>query len=225
MTITPCDTLIFDLDGTLVNSAPDLAYALNQVLRADGRDVLSVEDVAGMVGDGVAKLVERGYDATGGPAIDPVGILSAFHEIYLNSASNLTKLYPGVLSTLQILRRDGYRMGLCTNKPIAPTNALLNALNLIDFFDTVAGGDSFPVRKPDPGHVNGVLELLGSTAQNAIMIGDSKTDVAAANNAGVAVIAVSYGYPRCPIEELGADIIIDSFDAVPAAVATICETK
>ena len=225
MTITPCDTLIFDLDGTLVDSAPDLAYALNQVLRADGRDVLSVEDVAGMVGDGVAKLVERGYDATGGPAIDPVGILSAFHEIYLNSASNLTKLYPGVLSTLQILRRDGYRMGLCTNKPIAPTNALLNALNLTDFFDTVAGGDSFPVRKPDPGHVNGVLELLGSTAQNAIMIGDSKTDVAAANNAGVAVIAVSYGYPRCPIEELGADIIIDSFDAVPAAVATICETK
>jgi phosphoglycolate phosphatase len=224
MTISPCDTLIFDLDGTLVDSAPDLAYALNQVLRADGRNPLSVKDVAGMVGDGVAKLVERGFNATGGPAIDPEGLLSAFHAIYLNSASNLTKLYPGVLETLRTLRSDGYRMGLCTNKPIAPTNALLNALNLTEFFDAVAGGDSFPVRKPDPEHVNGVLTLLGSTAQNTIMIGDSKTDVAAAKNAGVAVIAVSYGYPRCPIEELDANIVIDSFDAVPAAIATICET-
>ncbi|MBL4720151.1 MAG: phosphoglycolate phosphatase [Alphaproteobacteria bacterium] len=217
----PCTTLIFDLDGTLVDSAPDLTDALNQVLTAQGRSALNVKDVAGMIGDGVAKLVERGFMATGGAPLNPAAALSTFQEIYLKGAANLTALYPTVLETLGMLRDDGYRMGLCTNKPIAPTRSLLKALDISGFFEVVAGGDSFPVRKPDPGHVNGVLDQLGSTRDNTIMIGDSKTDVAAAKSAGVTIIAVSYGYPRGPIEDLGADIIIDSFDAVPDAIATL----
>jgi phosphoglycolate phosphatase len=215
------DSLIFDLDGTLIDSAPDLANALNQVLAGAGRPSQSVEQVATMVGDGIAVLVERGFTATGGLPDDLPGAVEQFRAAYTHVASDRTIMYPGVLDTLTLLRTNGYRMAVCTNKPIAATNIVLRALDLTQFFDAVAGGDTFPTRKPDPGHVTGTLEMLGSSPKQTIMIGDSKNDVAAASKAGLSVVAVSYGYPRGPVDQLGADLIIDAFDAVPGAIAQL----
>lgn len=217
----PIDTLVFDLDGTLIDSAPDLANALNQVLAAADRSTLSVEQVAAMVGDGIAVLVERGFTATGGVPSDLPAAVERFRAAYTHVASDRTILYPGVIETLTLLRNDGYRMAVCTNKPIAATNIVLRALNLTQFFDAVAGGDTFPTRKPDPAHVTGTLNMLGSRAEQAIMIGDSTNDVVAATGAGVPVVAVSYGYRRAPADQLGADLVIDTFDAVPGAIARL----
>lgn len=221
MTNRNIDSLIFDLDGTLIDSAPDLANALNQVLAGAGRPSQSVEQVATMVGDGIAVLVERGFTATGGLPDDLPGAVEQFRAAYTHVASDRTIMYPGVLDTLTLLRTNGYRMAVCTNKPIAATNIVLRALDLTQFFDAVAGGDTFPTRKPDPGHVTGTLEMLGSSPKQTIMIGDSKNDVAAASKAGLSVVAVSYGYPRGPVDQLGADLIIDAFDAVPGAIAQL----
>jgi phosphoglycolate phosphatase len=144
-----------------------------------------------------------------------------FRNAYTHVASDRTIMYPGVMETLTLLRSEGYRMAVCTNKPIAATNIVLKALDLTQFFDAVTGGDTFPVRKPDPGHVIGTLELLGAGAASAIMIGDSINDVAAATDAGLAVVAVTYGYTRTPVHELGADLVIDAFDKFPAAIAKL----
>ena len=218
---SPVDTLVFDLDGTLIDSAPDLANALNQVLGAAGRPSLTVEQVASMVGDGIAVLVERGFTATGGVPDDLPVAVERFRAAYTHVASDRTIMYPGVLDTLTLLRNDGYRMAVCTNKPIAATNIVLRALDLKQFFDAVAGGDTFPTRKPDPGHVTGTLNMLGSSPEQSIMVGDSTTDVDAAKGAGLPVVAVSYGYRRAPADQLGADLVIDTFDAVPDAIARL----
>jgi phosphoglycolate phosphatase len=215
------DTIIFDLDGTLVDSAPDLANALNQVLTDADRPSLTVPQVAKMVGNGIAVLVERGFTATGGLPDDLPHKVEQFRSAYTHVASDRTIMYPGVIETLTLLRGEGYCMAVCTNKPIAATNIVLNALNLTHYFDAVSGGDTFAVRKPDPDHVLGTLEMLGSSAEHSVMIGDSINDVAAATGAGLAVVAVSYGYTRTPAHELGADLVIDTFDAFPAAIAEL----
>ena len=211
-------TLVFDLDGTLVHSAPDLAAALNRVLEETDRDTVSLHQVTQMIGDGVAKLVERGFDATGGAPEDLTHHLNRFHHHYNNAAADLTALYPGVMETLEKLASAGYRMALCTNKPAEPTAAVLKAFGLTSFFEAVAGGDTFPVRKPSPGHLLGTLEMMGANPKHAVMIGDSPNDVQAALNAEVPVVAVSYGYRRVPAEDMGADILIDHFGQLPAAL-------
>ena len=217
MTETPV-TLVFDLDGTLIHSAPDLAAALNEVLRGAGREAVTLEQVTQMIGDGVAKLVERGFAATGGPPGDPEQQLERFHHHYNNATADLTELYPGVSETLQGLAAAGYRMALCTNKPAQATAAVLDAFGLAKFFEAVAGGDTFPVRKPSPGHLLGLLSQMGVDPEHAVMIGDSPNDVQVALNAAVPVIAVSYGYRRVPAEEMGADILIEHFHQVPDAL-------
>ncbi len=171
-----------------------------------------------MIGDGVATLVERGFAATGGAPADPEHQLDRFHHHYNNATADLTVLYPGVLGTLHGLTEAGYRMALCTNKPAAPTAALLQAFGLSDFFEAVAGGDTFPVRKPSPRHLLGVLQEMEADPEHAVMIGDSPNDVQVALNAAVPAIAVSYGYRRVPAETMGADILIDHFHELPEAL-------
>mgnify|MGYP001161016501 FL=1 len=217
MTDTP-RTLVFDLDGTLINSAPDLTAALNKVLTEAAREPVTLHQVTQMIGDGVAKLVERGFAATGGAPGDPGHQLDRFHHHYNNATADLTELYPGVLETLHTLADAGHRMALCTNKPAEPTAAVLDAFGLANFFEAVAGGDTFPVRKPSPGHLLGLLQQMDADAEHAVMIGDSPNDVQVALNAAVPVIAVSYGYRRVPAEEMGADILIDHFQQVPKAL-------
>lgn len=213
--------LVFDLDGTLIDSAPDLHAAVNRLLAAEGRRMLDYAELVRMVGDGVAVLVWRAYEATGGlpDALDEA--VERYKALYGEALADKTVPFPGVIETLAALAEAGHRMAVCTNKPHRSSVEILEALDLMRYFDAVAGGDSLPVRKPDAGHLLGTLEMLGSTPDRAVMIGDSRNDVLVARNAGVPVIAVSYGYRREPIEALGADIVVDSFSEIPGALAAL----
>ncbi|MEX2618349.1 MAG: phosphoglycolate phosphatase [Alphaproteobacteria bacterium] len=211
-------TLVFDLDGTLVHSAPDLHAALNRTLNDAGRPDVTLEQVTRMIGDGVAALVARGFEASGGPAPDPDDAVSRFREYYSRDTVTLTTLYPGVLETLERLRETGHQMAVCTNKPAEPAMAVLDAFGLSGYFSAVTGGDTFAMRKPSPGHLLGTIAMMQADPEHAVMIGDSQNDVQVALNAAVPVIAVAYGYRRIPAEDLGADILIDRFDRVPEAL-------
>jgi phosphoglycolate phosphatase len=207
------DVLIFDLDGTLVDSAPDLHRCLNAVLAEQGRAPVSLADIRAMVGDGAAKLVERGFADTGAPC-DPAALpalVDRFLFHYTAGQHALTKAFPGVAETLTTLQARGCRLGICTNKPYGPTMDILEVLGLTRFFGAVTGGDSLPVRKPDPRHLLGTLEQLGASADAAVMVGDSANDVAVARAAGVPSVIVSYGYTKVPAADLGGDVLIDAF--------------
>lgn len=220
MTESPPE-LVFDLDGTLIDSVPDLHACINQLLDSEGRRLLEIPELTRMVGDGVPALVRRAYEATGGLPDDFEGRVQRYLELYGAALADKTVPYPGVVGTLERLQRLGHRMGVCTNKPYGPTMEILGALGLAQFFSAVAGGDTLPVRKPDAGHLLGLLEMLESGPDRAVMIGDSLNDIQVAINAGVRSIAVSYGYRRQPVDELGADIVIDSFSDIPEALAKL----
>lgn len=206
--------LVFDLDGTLVDSAPDLHRSLNAVLAESGRRTVALDDIRAMVGDGAAKLVERGFADSGVP-VDPAVLPRLVDNFLLHYAAGrhaLTSPFPGVISTLEMFRDRGMRLAVCTNKPYAPTMEILDSLGLSELFDAIVGGDSLPVRKPEPGHLLGTIALMGSAVHEAVMIGDSHNDIAVARAAGVPVIVVSYGYSQVPVQELCADAIVDDFE-------------
>lgn len=169
--------------------------------------------------DGVAVLVWRAYEATDGlpDALDEA--VERYKALYGEALADQTVPFPGVIETLAALAEAGHRMAVCTNKPHRSSVEILEALDLMRYLDAVAGGDSLPVRKPDAGHLLGTLDMLGGAPERAVMIGDSHNDIQVALNAHVRSIAVSYGYRRQPVEELGADIVIDEFSEVPAALA------
>jgi phosphoglycolate phosphatase len=217
------DALVFDLDGTLFDTAPDLHRCVNAVLAEQGRASVPLADVRPMVGDGAAKLIERGFAATGA-ALDPARLaplMERFLHHYHEGRHALTRPFPGVADTLIDLAAAGFRLGICTNKPYGPTMEILEVLEMDHLFHAVGGGDSFAARKPDPGHLLGVLKLMGAQPNAAVMIGDSYNDVMVAKAAGVPVIAVSYGYTTVPVDQLGADHVIDSFAELTAIVAQI----
>ncbi|BAI73854.1 phosphoglycolate phosphatase (plasmid) [Azospirillum sp. B510] len=214
----PFQALVFDLDGTLIDSAPDMTRVLNRTLAEFGRPALTEAQVRTMVGDGSAMLVRQAFAATGAP-LDDEAIQPVLHH-YLDSYyddSEPPVLYADVAETLAALADRGVRLGLCTNKPERITRKLLGILGLERLFGAVAGGDTLPVKKPDGRHLTWVLDQLGAPAapMRAAMIGDNGNDVKAARSAGVPVVAMSYGYPRMPVEELGADLILDRFADLP----------
>ena len=219
--------VVFDLDGTLVDSAPDLQAAMNRMLAQIGRDELSVEAVTGMIGDGVPKLVERGLEASGGiPDGDAVEglakMLSKFADEYKGHGTELTKPYPGVIETLANLRQAGIAMAVCTNKPQAATMEILEALDLARYFNAALGGDALDgIRKPDPKHLIAALDAVGATPGEAVMVGDHLNDLAVARATGSPAVLCTYGYSRVPVTELGADAVIDAFDQLPDALANL----
>jgi phosphoglycolate phosphatase len=215
--------LLLDLDGTLVDSLPDLTAALNALLAAEGRPALAPAQVRTMVGDGVAKLVERGLAATGGVP-GPSALKNAvarFTGTYEAAVAVESRPFPGVPETLAALRTEGWRLAVCTNKLEAASRALVEALGLSTLLDAVAGGDSFAVRKPDPGHLTAILERLGAAPEAAVMVGDSRNDVLAARAAGLPVIVMAYGYGAIPARELGADRVLERFDELPEALRAL----
>jgi phosphoglycolate phosphatase len=212
--------VIFDLDGTLVDSAPDLCGVVNRMLDEYGRARLALDDIRKMVGDGAAKLIERGFGATGGLPAPLPELTKRFIALYERRIADETRPFPGVVETLAHLTRAGLRLGVCTNKPTGLTNKLLEALDLAPFFKCVAGGD-LPFRKPDPRHVQLVMEALGGGPATTLMVGDSANDVAAAKAAGLKVFVVPFGYTRVPPSELGADRLLDRFDDL-RALADAC---
>jgi phosphoglycolate phosphatase len=216
--------LLFDLDGTLVDSVPDLANALNEVLRERGYPPLSRAEVAPMVGDGVPPLVARAFAARGGSAAEAALALPRYIELYEASATNLTRPYPGVRETLVLLRAHGYRTAVCTNKLQRASETVLAGLDLAGLFDAVAGGDRYPVRKPDKGHLLGLIAELGGSAARTVMIGDSENDAAVAHAAAVPLVIMRYGYARVDPATLGAAVVLDHFAELPAALAGLSLT-
>jgi len=210
--------LVFDLDGTLVDSVPDLTNALNKVLSERGYAPLARADVAPMVGDGVPALVARAFAARGGDEAEAAAALSEYIRIYEATATVLTRPYPGVRETLAELRRTGYRTAVCTNKLQHATMAVLEGLDLAPLFDGIAGGDRYAVRKPNPGHLLGLIGELGGSAGRAAMIGDSENDAAVAHAAAVPLVLMRYGYARAAPETLGAAAVLDHFAELPAAL-------
>jgi len=216
--------VVFDLDGTLVHSAPDLHAALNRLMVDEGRRALDLQEVVLMIGDGVPKLVERGFKATGDlPGADYLAdAVKRFLADYEIHATVLTKLFPDVVETLTALKESGCRLGVCTNKPEAATLEILTELGIRDKIDAVVGGDTLDgVRKPDPRHLQAVLERLGVAPDAAVMVGDNPNDVASARNAGVRVIAVTFGYSRVAPTELGADRLIDGYGELLDALGAL----
>jgi len=215
--------LIFDFDGTLIDSAPDIALGLNRLLVQENRRELPLSTVHQMIGDGAGRLVEQAFAATGA-ALTPAE-LGPMTERYLTIYGALPVdrgcIYPGVVETLTALKNAGHRLGLCTNKPAGISVDLLRELGLDALFDAVAGGDSVARRKPHPDPLLFVMDRLGVDAGGAVMVGDNANDVAAARGAGVPVVAVAYGYPRMALEDLGADSIIDRFADLPGALARL----
>ena len=210
--------LVFDLDGTLVDSVPDLWATLNEMLRERGRRPLSAPQVKRMVGDGAPALVARALAASGAEPAEAARALPRFLEIYEASAARLTRPYPGVRATLMTLRRRGYRTAICTNKPQRATIAVLQGLDLMPLFDGIAGGDRFAVKKPDPGHLLRLMAELGGAPEAAAMIGDNENDAAAAHAAAVPFVLMRYGYARVDPETLAADALLDHFADLPRAL-------
>jgi phosphoglycolate phosphatase len=207
--------LVFDLDGTLVDSVPDLQAALNEMLLERGRPPLSSLQVKRMVGDGVPALVAHALAASGADPAEAATALPRFLEIYEANAAHLTRPYPDVPETLRALRHRGYRTAICTNKPQKATLAVLEGLDLLPLFDGVAGGDRFPVRKPDPGHLLALIAELGGRPAAAAMIGDNENDAAAARAAGVPLVLMRYGYARVDPDTLAPDALLDHFSDLP----------
>ena len=215
--------VVFDLDGTLVDSIGDIVGAANRLLAEEGRAPVSRDEGRAMVGEGAASLVERAFAATG-PMPTPetlTGLVERYRAIYERHPLDETTVFPGVAETLTALVDGGAILGVCTNKPHDISLIVLAELGLTDHFAAALGGDALAVRKPDPAHFTAVIDAMGAGARRAIHVGDSPTDVAVARNAGVPIVAVSFGYSRVPPADLGADALIDEFSALPGAIASI----
>jgi phosphoglycolate phosphatase len=213
--------LLFDLDGTLVDTLPDLTDALNEVLREQGYAPLSAAEVKPMIGDGMPMLLARGFAARGAEATEARAAQPRFIEVYEAKATNLSRPYPGVPETLVALRARGYATAVCTNKPQHATGEVLRGMGLDGLFDGVAGGDRFAVKKPDPGHLLGLVEALCGDPKRAAMIGDSENDALAARAATMKLILMRYGYARIDPAALGADRVLERFDQLPQALAAL----
>jgi phosphoglycolate phosphatase len=213
-------TVIFDLDGTLVDTALDLHATLNHVLTRHGRAQVLIDEVRRMVGDGARALVHRGFSATGGLPDDGLfeQAVADFFTYYTDHVADRSKPFPGVVEQLVALSEQGFALGVCTNKAQGFSDKLLSEIDLAKYFSAVVGGDALTVKKPDGRHILGTLEKMGASTERAIMIGDSANDVNSARNAGVPVVVVSFGYTQIPAADLGADALIDHFDQLPEAI-------
>ncbi|HEY3600625.1 MAG TPA: phosphoglycolate phosphatase [Chthoniobacterales bacterium] len=212
--------LIFDLDGTLVDSVPDLRAALNQMLGEIGGRELAPVEVRGMIGDGMRALVDRALAATDSVA-EVERAQDRFLELYQAALVKLSRLYPGVDETLQSLGAAGALLAICTNKPQRATLGVLEGFGIDRYFNAILGGDVVPFRKPDPRHLLAAIGALGARPNEAVMIGDSENDYSAARGAGTPIIMMRYGYLRVPPETLVPDSWLNQFSEIPDAVAKL----
>ena len=210
----PVDALIFDLDGTLVDTAPDLIQATNHVLNSIGRRSVSYDEFRGFVGHGAMNLIERGTLTTGG-AVDSETLKRLhrnFLDYYGENISAHSKVFEGIPELLTAAKSRGLKMGICTNKVEGLSHKLLGELGLADWFGAVVGGDTLPIMKPDPAPYVEVAKRLGVDTSRTIMFGDSETDIRTAQNTGVPIIAVTFGYTALPVETFNPTHIINHFD-------------
>lgn len=214
---------VFDLDGTLADTAPDLVRTLNVVLALDGVAPVALDDAREAIGFGARALIERGFAAEKRELLP--ARLDELYKIFLaHYAENIcveTQLYPGVNEALSRLEGAGFKLAVCTSKFEAHSVAVLRKLGIAERFAVIAGRDTFAYVKPDPRHLELTVEQAGSSPCRAVMIGDSRTDIATAKAAGIPVVAVTFGYSEIPVKELGPDRIIHHFDRLFHAIGEL----
>ncbi|KZN45432.1 phosphoglycolate phosphatase [Pseudoalteromonas luteoviolacea] len=230
MKFTDKNVLLFDLDGTLIDSVPDLALSINQMLHELDMKPYPTDTIRSWVGNGAAVLTKRALSGhiDINPDLDPAYVekaLSIFLAYYEQNVCVDTTLYPNVKSTLETLHRDGYRLVIVTNKPEQFVRPILKHLGLDNLFEMVVGGDSLPKRKPDPMQLIYVCETLGVKASSCLMIGDSKNDIFAATAAEMQSIGLTYGYNHGEdINSHGASLVLDNFADIIEALAPVAES-
>jgi phosphoglycolate phosphatase len=204
--------IVFDLDGTIADTAVDIRAALVRALAAEGLPPVDLGSVRLMIGGGPRLLVQRALDRLGIATNDALvaRLTAAFHTEYIRQGNALTKLFDGVESTLRQLHMSGTRVGLCSNKPDDLCRMLVNNFTIDRYFDEILGSGGDMPRKPDPAPLLRIIERLGVPPEDTLYVGDSQTDVVTARNAGVPVMLVSYGYTLRAASQLGADAVIDS---------------
>ncbi len=212
-------TIVFDLDGTLVDSAPDLVGTLNFLLAEKGVAALPMAEARDMIGRGARALISQGYAAAGIAITDERldALFVDFIAHYEGRIADESTIFPGVLEALDQLSAAGARLAVCTNKRTGLSVQLLQALGFADRFAAIVGADSAPAAKPDPRHLTTAIAAAGGVVGRSVMVGDSISDAGAARAAGVALVLVSFGYTETPADQLGADVLIDHYDALVGA--------
>ncbi len=213
-------TLAFDLDGTLVDTAPDLMGTLNAILADHSLPPLPLSAARSLVGKGAKAMLERGF-AAAGQSLAPdqtQPLFDRFIEIYLGRIANESRPFDGVERALDAFAEAGAGLVVCTNKQTRLSLALLDALKLTARFKAVIGADLAPTPKPHASHYLTAIEAAGGTLSRSLMVGDSTADVQAARNAGAPVVVVSFGYTDIPAADLGGDLLIDHYDELAGAV-------
>ena len=208
--------IVFDLDGTLIDSAPDIHAAAARMLAGEGLAPLPLATIQSFIGNGVAVLVQRMMETVGLPEADHPRLTTAFVAHYEAAPAVLTRPFPHVRETLAALHGAGARLGLCTNKPAAPSRAILAAFDLDPFFATVIGGDSLPTRKPDPA---GLLCAFAELGGVGLYVGDSEIDAETAHRAGAPFALFTEGYRKTPVEALTHHFAFADFASLPALCA------
>jgi phosphoglycolate phosphatase len=217
--------IVFDLDGTLIDSAPDIAYALNAATGRRGLAPFTLEEVKEMIGGGVPQLVERALVARGYPRAELMIFVDDFLELYRENLTTRTLIYDGARELLEQLRGDGRRLGICTNKNHELTLAILDELNLSKYFGAVFGEREGYARKPDAAPLLETIAALGGSPDSALMTGDSEADVACARAAEIPSVVVTFGYSKVAPEELGANAVISSLRDLPLCFGDLAARK
>jgi phosphoglycolate phosphatase len=219
--ISPLDgaTIVFDLDGTLVETAPDLMATLNHLLAREGLPPLPLSKARDLIGQGAKALLARGFAAAGAPLAEPrlSALFDEYIVYYLAHIADESRPFDGVLDAMAAMEAQGARMAVCTNKRTDLSVALLRTLGIADRFAAIVGGDAVPAQKPAAIHLTETIVRAGGRVDKAVMIGDSASDAGAARAAGVPLVLVSFGYTDTPASELGADVLIDHFSELQSA--------
>ena len=216
-------TIVFDLDGTLIDTAPDLVDTLNVVFAREGLPPVPYETARNLIGGGARMMIARGIEAEG-RTVAPAELERLFQDFlayYSEHIADRSQPFPGLADALDAMAANGWRFAVCTNKLEYLSVLLLKQLGLAHRFAAICGQDTFGVQKPDPEVLRRTIAAAGGILRNAIMIGDSLTDIRTARAAGIPVIAVDYGYTDRPVSEFGPDRIISRFTELPSAAAEL----
>ena len=211
--------IVFDLDGTLIDSAPDIRAIANKVLADEGAGSITLEETRDFIGNGAATFVARMMAARGVDTAPDIQerMLTEFKRLY-NTAVENSVLYPGVADLLEQLKSDGHVLGLCTNKPLKPAHYVLEHFGLLKQFDAVLGGDSLPETKPHPAPLLKTFEMLSADSENSLYVGDSEVDAETAERADVPFALFLGGYRKTPAEDLPHEMAFEHFNAIPVFV-------
>ncbi len=213
--------IVFDLDGTLVDTAPDLLESLNHSIGTVGMEPVAADNLRRYIGKGAKVMIERAFAAKQRPLdkTELAELFAIFLEHYAGNMPGSSQPYPGVVAALERLRLGGCRFAVCTNKTEQLSVQLLTRLGIDSWFDAICGQDTFPYRKPDPRHLTSTIAAANGDPSSALMVGDSETDISTAIAAGIPVVAVDFGYTDRHVSEFGPSHVISHYDELTGDLA------